>query len=372
MNERIYLSPPHMEGGERELLLDAFDSNWIAPLGPHVDQFEQEFAAKVGVAHAVALASGTAALHLALILAGVKRGDCVWTNSLTFAATANAITYVGAVPVFIDSDVHSWTMDLDLLEAALEKANANGSLPAALLPVDIYGHCPDYKRLMSLARQYGVFVIEDAAESLGSHWNGQPAGSFADIGAFSFNGNKIITASAGGMLVTNDEAVASRVRYLATQARDPAPWYEHSVVGYNYRLSNLLAALGRGQLRHLEGKVRRCREIRKTYMAALNGRSGLRFLTDTVDQQSNAWLTVLLCESNEQRERIRLSLEAQNIESRPAWKPMHLQPVFADCQSIGGAVSERLFQTGLCLPSGSSLSPADQERVLEAIQRCIS
>jgi dTDP-4-amino-4,6-dideoxygalactose transaminase len=368
--KRIYLSPPDVGQLERELLLDAFDSNWIAPLGPHVDAFEREFAAAVGVPYAVALSSGTSALHLALAALGVGRGDLVVTSTLTFAATANAITYVGATPVFVDASRDTWTMDADLLEEELAAQSRSGRRPAAVLAVDLYGQCCDYDRLSAVCERYGVPLIEDAAEALGASCGSRKAGAFGACAAFSFNGNKIITTSGGGMLVSHSRTMANQARHLATQARDPLPHYEHSEIGFNYRMSNLLAAIGRGQLTTLADKVQRRRSIRCRYQDTLGRHSGIRFLPEASYGRSNAWLTCITVDSSlfgATSEEIRLHLESRNIEARRVWKPMHLQPVFRHCRTRGGKVSADLFNTGLCLPSGSSLSDADQGRVITAI-----
>jgi len=373
---RIYLSPPHMGSRERELLLEAFDSNWIAPLGPHVDAFEREFADKVGAAHAVALSSGTAALHLALQLLNVGLGDRVATSTLTFAASANAIRYVGAEPVFIDSDERSWNMDPQLLAEELEAGVQRGKPLKAVLAVDILGQCADFEAIQPLCRFYDVPLIEDAAEALGATYRGRPAGSFGQIGCFSFNGNKIITTSGGGMLVTARRDWANHARHLATQARDPAPHYEHSEIGYNYRMSNLLAAIGRGQLQMLDERVRRRREIFRFYQQALADLPEITFMSEPQACRSTRWLTCILVDGTAgqvggratTREDLRLALARENIESRPVWKPMHLQPVFAGCPVAGGQVSERLFRDGLCLPSGSSLCAADLDRVVAVIR----
>jgi pyridoxal phosphate-dependent aminotransferase EpsN len=353
---------------ERALLLDAFDSNWIAPLGPHVDAFEQEFSEAVGVPHAAALASGTGALHLALILCGVAKGDKVVTSTLTFAATANAIAYVGAEPVFVDVDPDTWTMDPDLVEEALDGLSARGTPARAVLTVDLYGQLCHYDRIGTLCKERELPLIEDAAEALGSTMNGRHAGSFGDAGIFSFNGNKIITTSGGGMLVSQREAMVQRATFLATQARDPAPHYQHSTIGYNYRLSNLLAALGRGQLRVLADRVAARRRVRDTYRDALGGVEGIRFLEDPPEVRSNAWLTCIQIDPaafGADRETVRLHLEAADIESRPVWKPMHQQPIWSDALVFGGQVADSLFEDGLCLPSGSDLTHADQMRVIE-------
>lgn len=364
--KRIYLSPPHMSPRERELLLEAFDSNWIAPLGPHVDGFEHEFAAKLGAAHAVALSSGTAALHLALVVAGVGPGDDVLTSTLTFAATANAIRYVGANPVFIDSDDASWNMDPHLLEDELCRAAARNRLPKAVVVVDICGQCADWEPIAALCQRYGVTTIEDAAESLGATYGGRAAGTLADIGCFSFNGNKIITTSGGGMLVTENAAWANRVRHLATQARDPAPHYEHSQIGYNYRLSNLLAAIGRGQLTLLDDRVNRRRANFEFYRRAFADLPGVAFMPEASFGRSTRWLTCLTLDPAEYRltpAAVCAAMADARIEARPMWKPMHLQPVFAGARRVGGNCAERIFSRGLCLPSGSGLLPEQLESV---------
>ncbi len=367
---RIYLSPPHMLGGERELLLDAFDSNWIAPLGPHVTGFEAEIAERAGVGHAAALSSGTGGLHLALELLGVGPGDRVIVPSMTFVATANAVRYVGAEPVFIDSDRRTWNLDPDLLEEHLQASGARGQLPKAVIPVDLYGQCADYDRIVPICAAHGVPIIEDAAEALGATWASRPAGSFGELGVFSFNGNKIITTSGGGMLVSNDEALIARARKLATQAREPAAHYEHAEVGYNYRMSNLLAALGRGQLANLDTMIAARRQNFEYYSQQLGGLEGIEMMPIDPRGTPNYWLTCVTIDATAfgcDRETIRLELESRDIESRPLWKPMHLQPAFRDCSRIGGAYVERLFEVGLCLPSGSSLSPDQRERVVEGV-----
>jgi dTDP-4-amino-4,6-dideoxygalactose transaminase len=360
-----------MGGEERELLLEAFDSNWIAPLGPHVDAFEKEFAAKLGVREAVALSSGTAALHLALSLLGVGPGDEVATSTFTFAASANAIRYVGAAPVFIDSEPHTWNLDPDLLAEELEAAVQRGQPLKAVLAVDVLGQCADYEPIVKTCRFYGVPLIEDAAEALGAAYGGRPAGTFGEIGCFSFNGNKIITTSGGGMLVTERREIAERARYLATQARDPAPHYEHSETGYNYRLSNLLAAVGRGQLRLLDQRVEKRRENFRFYRDALSDLPGLDFMPEPAQGRATRWLTCVTVDPAKfgaTREDLRLALAEENIESRPLWKPMHLQPSFAGARVRGGEVSQQLFQTGLCLPSGSNLSQDDLQRIVQIVR----
>ena len=359
-----------MGSEERRLLLDAFDSNWIAPLGPHVDAFELAFAHYIGVPHAVALSSGTAALHLALQILNVARGDHVLTSTMTFAATANAIAYVGATPAFLDVSPDTWNLDPDLLEQELNRRGREGKQAAAVLSVDLYGQCADYARITEICARFGVPLLEDAAEALGATYGGIKAGTFGECAAFSFNGNKIITTSGGGMLVSHRPEIIARARHLATQARDPAPHYQHSDIGYNYRLSNLLAALGRGQLKSLPDKLARRRAVNETYRAALALLPGLDFMPEAGYGRSNCWLTCVTVDParfGASREDILLALEAENIESRPLWKPMHLQPVFRECPIAGGSVAEGLFDRGLCLPSGSSLTPADQARVTDIV-----
>ena len=369
---RIYLSPPHMGEKERELLLDAFDSNWIAPLGPHVDAFEREFGGKVGGLRAAALSSGTAGLHLALVLLGVSRGDEVIVSSFTFSATANAVTYVGAVPVFIDSERASWNMDPGLLAQELDACARRGKLPKAVIAVDLYGQCADYDPILGICARYEVPLIEDAAEALGATYKGAPAGSFGRMAVFSFNGNKIITTSGGGMLVSKDPTLVTKAHFLASQARDPAPHYQHSETGYNYRMSNLLAAVGRGQLANLEDRISRRRGNFEFYRKSLGGLPGVEFMPEAPYGRCTRWLTCLTIDPaafGATREGVRLALEAEDIEARPVWKPMHLQPVFKDCRVRGGGVSGDIFEKGLCLPSGSSLTEGDFERIVEVLLR---
>jgi dTDP-4-amino-4,6-dideoxygalactose transaminase len=358
---RIYLSPPHMGEDERKLLLEAFDSNWIAPLGPHVDGFERELAATVGVSHAAALSSGTGAIHLALRILGVGRGDEVIASSLTFSATVNPIVYEGATPVFIDSERATWNLDPGLLEEELAACAKRGKLPKAVIAVDLYGQCADYDRIVAACARYEVPLLEDAAEALGATYKGRHAGTFGAMSVFSFNGNKIITTSGGGMLVSERKDWIEKARHLATQARDPAPHYQHSAIGFNYRMSNLLAAVGRGQLRVLDARVARRREVNAAYRRLLGGLPGLEFMPESPDGRMNAWLTCVTIDParfGATREDVRKHLEALEIEARPVWKPMHLQPVFSGCRFRGGAVAAELFERGLCLPSGSSLTDA--------------
>lgn len=364
--KRIYLSPPETSPADLEAVERAVSGGWIAPLGPEVDEFERELAEVTRRSHGVALSSGTAALHLALLIAGVEQGDRVLVSTLTFSATVNAIRYVRAEPVFIDSRVEDWNMDPDLLEKAL----SDGEF-AACIPVDIYGQCADYSEIEPLCAEAGIPIIEDAAEALGALYEGRPAGSFGDIAALSFNGNKIITTSGGGALVTDDGDWAERARFLATQARDPAPHYQHSEIGYNYRISNLLAALGRSQLADLDRRVEIRRQHNATYREAFADLPGVQFMPDAPNSFSTFWLTCLTIDPNAagtDREDVRLYLESLDIESRPAWKPMHLQPVFAAFEAYGGDVSARLFQNGLCLPSGSSMTEGDRQRVIDGFR----
>ena len=368
--DRIFLSPPDVGPTERELLLDAFDSNWIAPVGAHLDAFEREAAAVCGVPHAAALSSGTAALHLALLLLGVGPGDTVVVPTLTFVASANAVGYVGAEPVFVDADAASWCLDPDLLAEELAERAGGGRPVKAVITVDLYGQCADYTRIEPLCREYGAVLIEDAAEAIGASWAGRPAGSFGAAAVLSFNGNKLLTTSGGGMLLSADRDLVTHARKLATQAREDVVHYEHTEVGFNYRLSNLLAALGRGQLRGLDAKLAARATINRRYREAFAGVDGVDFLPDAPGGEPNHWLTVATfdperCGSD--RTAIMAALDARSIEARPAWKPMHQQPLYGGASHRGGAVADRIFATGLCLPSGSSLRPDEQDRVVETV-----
>ena len=371
--ERIYLSPPHVFAREREFVADAFDSNWIAPLGPHVDAFERETAEVVGRDYGVALSSGTAALHLAIRMLGIGAGDEVLVSTLTFSATVNAIVYERAHPVLIDATPESWNLDPGRLVEELDRLGRLGRPAKAVIAVDLYGQCADYEPIEGACKRWGVPLIGDAAEALGASYRGRPAGSFGLVAALSFNGNKIITTSGGGMLMTDDEALARRARYLATQARDPAPHYQHSEIGFNYRMSNVVAAIGRAQLETLEERVALRRANFEAYRKALGGLPGVSFMPNAPHSRPTRWLTCLTIDPvafGATREDVRLALERANIEARPVWKPMHLQPVFAGCRAIGGAVSQRLFDQGLCLPSGSSLQRADRDRVVDIVRQC--
>ena len=364
---RLYLSPPHVAGREAELVAEAIASNWIAPLGPHVDAFEAETAAVAGVEHALALSSGTAALHLALVVHGIGAGDEVACSDFTFAATVNPVTYVGATPFLVDCEEATWTIDPALLDRAIGERRAAGALVRAVIAVDLYGQCCDYDALREVCDRHDVVLIQDATESLGATYRGAPAGGQGALAAFSFNGNKIITTSGGGMLVSNDDRTIEHARKLSTQAREPVAHYEHVEIGFNYRMSNLLAALGRAQLETLPMRVTARRRIRERYRELLDGVRGLSFMPEAAYGESNAWLTCVVLDPDAfgaDREAVRLALEAEDIEARPLWKPMHLQPVFALYPSFGGDVCARLFDRGLCLPSGSALTEADQDRVV--------
>lgn len=371
MNERLYLSPPHMSGREQAYLAEVFDSNWIAPAGPHLEQFERRLADYVGVRHAVAVSSGTAALHLALRHLNVQPGDEVLCSTLTFCASANPIVYEGARPVLVDSEPTSWNMDPNLVEEELASCAARGKLPRAVVAVDIYGQSADIDAICEIASRYEIPVIEDAAEALGSTYRGRHVGTTAWASFFSFNGNKIITASGGGMLCSNDAELVDHARFLATQARDPAPHYQHSTVGYNYRMSNVLAAIGLGQLDVLDHRVQKRRQIFDVYRRQLQHLPGLSFMPEAPWGRSNRWLTVVEIDPLEfgaAVEDVRLALEAENIEARPVWKPLHMQPVFARCRRRGKTVAEKIFRHGLCLPSGSTMTKVDVQRVAAVIR----
>jgi dTDP-4-amino-4,6-dideoxygalactose transaminase len=368
---RVYLSPPHMTGCEERYVADAFTSNWIAPLGPHVDAFEQEFCRAVGCEHAVALSSGTAALHLGLILAGVGPGDEVMVSSLTFSASVNPIRYLGATPVFIDSERASWNMDPGLLAEAVEQRVRAGRPPKCVVPVHLYGQSAEMGPILEVCGEHGIPVLEDAAEALGATYGDRSPGTLGWAGIFSFNGNKIITTSGGGMLVSDHAEVVRHARKLATQARDDAPHYQHSEIGYNYRLSNVLAAIGRAQLEVIEERVAARRRNFDLYLAALGDLPGIEFMPEAPWGRHTRWLTTLTIDPDQfgtDREAVRIALEEENVDARPVWKPMHLQPVFAGCDVIGGSVAEDLFAHGLCLPSGSDLSPAHLERVADVVR----
>lgn len=373
MNKRIFLSPPSMGGREIEYIKEAFESNYIAPLGPQVDAFEQEFAQQIGAAHAVALSSGTAALHLALRYVGVQAGDEVLCSTLTFIASANAILYLGARPVFFDSEPQNWNLDPELLAGNLQKRAEKGRLPKALVLVHLYGQSADIDPIMEVCDRYEIPLIEDAAEALGATYKGKSPGIFGKAGIFSFNGNKIITTSGGGMLVSDDLDLIEKCRYWATQARDPALHYEHSEMGYNYRMSNVLAAIGRGQLEVLRDRVDAKRRVFTYYQKALGDLPGIEFMPEPAYGRATRWLSCLTVDANiagTDRGRIIEVLASDNIEARPAWKPLHLQPLFSGCEVIGGAVAEKIFAQGICLPSGASLTDSDLQRITSLIRSC--
>ena len=373
MNEkRIYLSSPHMGEKEFAFVKEAFDTNWIAPVGPHVDAFEKEFCELTGSKYAVALSSGSAAIHLALILLNVQRDDEVICSSFTFSASANPIVYQGATPIFVDSENATWNMDVRFLEEAVQDRIKKGKTPKAVILVHLYGQSADIDPILEVCNQYDIPLIEDAAESAGAYYKGKHTGILGKFGVFSFNGNKIITTSSGGMLVSADKDLIQKARFLATQARDPAPHYQHSQIGYNYRLSNVLAGIGRGQLVVLEERVKSRRANFEFYKKELGNLPGIEFMPEAEFGRSNRWLTCLTIAPSEfgaTREDVRLALESENIEARPVWKPLHLQPVFKDCPYYGAGVSEGIFDKGLCLPSGSNLNGQDLQRVVKVFHQ---
>ena len=394
MSKRIYLCSPHMGGGEMKYVKEAFDSNWVAPLGPNVDAFERELCAATGAKHVAALSSGTAAIHLSLIMLGVGPGDYVIGTSFTFSATVNPIAYLGATPVLIDSEPGTWNMDPELLEKAIQslkvgkprhpagigisspsvpQSEDQGKLPKAIVVAHLYGMPARMKEIIAVADKYGIPVVEDAAEALGSEYMGRRVGCNSKFGILSFNGNKIITTSGGGALISDDEALIARAHFLATQARDPAPHYQHSVIGYNYRMSNVVAGVGRGQLEVLDLRVRQHREFNAWYREQLKDVPGVTFQSEpSSDFYSNFWLTCIVIDpavTGTDREKLRLAFEAANIESRPLWKPMHLQPVFAGCPAFVNGTSEALFTNGLCLPSGSNIDAEGRERIAAVLKR---
>ena len=366
-SEKIWLSSPHMsdEGYEMQYVQEAFDSNWIAPLGTNVNEFEKELASKVGAEHAAALTSGTGAIHLALMAAGVGEGDIVLCPTLTFSATANPIIYVNATPVFIDSDYETWNMDPNAVEEAFEKY---GDKIKAVLVVHLYGLSADMDKIMAICNKYNVPVIEDAAESLGTHYKGQHTGTFGEYGIFSFNGNKIITTSGGGMLVSNNEEKIKKVRFWSTQSRDQARHYQHSELGFNYRMSNVVAGIGRGQLKVLDQRVAKKKYIFEYYKRELGHLEGIDFMPVNEWDEPNYWLTSMTVTSQVTPLEIMQKLEANNIESRPVWKPMHLQPFFSEYDYIGGDVSRKLFENGVCLPSDTKMTDDDLQRVCKIIK----
>jgi len=375
---RIWLSSPHLGEEETAFVEEAFRTNWIAPLGPHVDGFERELAAHVGIGHAAALSSGTAALHLGLILLGVQPGDTVFCSSLTFVASGNPILYCGAQPVFIDSEPESWNMSPTALERAFKWAKRQGRLPRCVILVNLYGQSCDMDSLLPICERHGVPVLEDAAESLGARYKGRSSGTFGRLAVYSFNGNKIITTSGGGMLVGEDAALIAQARKLSTQARDPARHYQHSEIGFNYRMSNVLAGIGRGQLRVLEQRVGQRRRVFERYRQALAGLPQVRWMPEPQGSHSTRWLSCLVLEgarAGQDCVRIMQMLERHQIEARPVWKPMHMQPLFCNAPYFshveGQDVSRELFETGICLPSGSNLTIEQQDRVIMLLRRML-
>lgn len=369
MGDKIYLSSPHMsdEGYEKEYIKEAFDTNWIAPLGANVDGFERELATKVGIDYAAALASGTAALHMALKATGVGKGDIVFCPSLTFAATANPIIYQEAIPVFIDSDFRTWNMDPDKLEEAFKKY----SNVKAVLVVHLYGLSADLDRIVEICKRHNVPLIEDAAESLGTTYNGQYTGTFGDYGIFSFNGNKIITTSGGGMLISNNEERISKVRFWSTQSRDKARHYQHSELGYNYRMSNIVAGIGRGQLKILDKRVEKKRYIFEFYKKELGQLNEIDFMPINKWNRPNCWLSCVTLNGKVRPSDVMEALEKDNIESRPIWKPMHMQPFYEKYDFIGDGVSSRIFENGVCLPSDTKMTDEDLYRICKIIKGLI-
>ena len=367
-NKKIWLASPHMsdEGYEMQYVKEAFDTNWVAPLGPNVNEFEKELAAKVGSKHAAAMTSGTGAIHLALKAAGVGEGDIVFCPTLTFSATANPIIYQNATPVFIDSDYETWNMDPKALEAAFKKY---GDKVKAVLVVHLYGLSADMDKIMEICSKYNVTVIEDAAESLGAYYKGKHTGTFGEFGVFSFNGNKIITTSGGGMLVSDDEEKIKKVRFWSTQSRDAARHYQHSELGFNYRMSNVVAGIGRGQLKVLDQRVAKKKYIFEFYRRELGQLEGVEFMPINDWNEPNYWLSVMTLKGSVRPLDVMEALEKENIESRPVWKPMHVQPFFAEYDYVGSDVSEKLFENGVCLPSDTKMIDADLERICGIIKR---
>lgn len=375
MNQpKIWLSSPHMGGNEQKFIQEAFDTNWIAPLGPHVTGFEQDLEHYLGnKVQVAALSSGTAALHLALIVLGVKAGDEVICQSMTFAASANPITYLGAHPIFVDSEPETWNISPKALEEAIEDRIKKGKKPKAIIAVHLYGVPFKAKEIKAIATKYEIPIVEDSAEALGSYYEGQACGTLGDIGILSFNGNKIITTSGGGALVTPDPKVKEKVVFLATQARDQAPHYQHSEIGYNYRMSNVCAGIGRGQMEVLDKHVKARQSMQAFYKEVFQDIVGVQVMETPTNTTANYWLSAILIDPAKTqgitRETLRLAFEKENIESRPLWKPMHLQPVFASCPYYGTNVAEAVFEKGLCLPSGSNLSNEDRERIKKVIHQ---
>lgn len=373
MKTKIWLSSPHMGGDEQAFVKEAFDQNWIAPLGPNVNGFEEDLQNYNNVNAVAALSAGTAALHLAMILLGVKAGDEVIASSFTFSATVNPITYLGATPVLVDSEEDTWNMSPLLLEKAIKERIANGKKPKAIMVVHLYGMPAKIKEIVDVASRYNIPLVEDAAEALGSKYQGQALGTFGKMGVYSFNGNKIITTSGGGALASNDTDLIVKSRFLATQARDAAPHYQHTHIGYNYRMSNITAGIGRGQMKVLDDHIALRRQNHMFYQEIFKEMEGVTVFTEpSEDYYSNHWLSCVVVDPSKtggiSREDLRLAMEKENIECRPLWKPMHMQPVFADCPFYGDGTAERLFETGLCLPSGSNMTDEDRERIATVLK----
>ena len=368
--EKIWLTPPHISDNEKKYVDEAFSQNWIAPAGPHIDRFEKEISNISNNYNVVALASGTAAIHLALILLGVKKDDIVICSSFTFSASVNPVIYQGAKPVFIDSEIETWNMDPVLLEKAIVDCIERGKKPKAIILVHLYGFPAKLNEILEVSEKYDIPIVEDAAEAIGSKYNNQPLGTFGEIGIFSFNGNKIITTSSGGALISKNKDYVAKAKFLSTQARDNSPHYEHSEIGFNYRMSNVCAAIGLGQIEVLESRVKKRRKIYNFYRKKLSSIPTVSFLNDIQDFYSNRWLTTILINNNSEikREDVRLELLKNNIESRPLWKPMHIQPIFNSYDTFNNGVSEDLFNRGLCLPSGSNMDENDLCRVVEIIK----
>jgi dTDP-4-amino-4,6-dideoxygalactose transaminase len=377
---KIWLSSPHIGINEQKYVNEAFSTNWIAPLGPNVNAFEQALQVQTQTKHAAALVSGTSALHLALILLGIKAGDTVFCQSITFSASANPIAYQGAIPVFIDSEQDTWNIDPVLLKASLEDSKKTNKLPKAIIAVHLYGMPAKMKEILSIASEYKIPVIEDAAEALGSSIGNKPCGSFGEFGVLSFNGNKIITTSGGGAILSENKDMIEKARFLSTQARDSAPHYQHSNIGYNYRMSNILAGIGRGQLEVLNDRVgarRKNFERYKQYFSKHNSVGfNIQFQEEPEGYYSNRWLTCIIVDpitnNGLTTEEVRLSMEEENIETRPLWKPMHQQPVFASSKSYLNGVSDKLFENGICLPSGSNLTEDEFERIFNCLDKIFS
>ena len=369
-NNKIWLSPPHISGNEKKYLDEAFDQNWIAPAGPHLDQFEDEISRFSNGYEVAVLSSGTAAIHLSLILLGIKKDDIVLCSSFTFSASVNPVIYQGATPVFIDSEPETWNMDPVLLEDAINNYIKIGRKPKAIILVHLYGYPAKLDQFLEISNKYNIPIVEDAAEAIGSKYKDQPLGTFGEIGIFSFNGNKIITTSSGGALISKNKEFIKKAKFLATQSRDNSPHYEHSEIGYNYRMSNVCAAIGIGQLEVLESRVVKRRFIYNYYKENLSSIPFISFVDDLDGYYSNRWLTTILISEKSviSREDIRLKLLENNIESRPLWKPMHMQPVFSSYKSYINGVSEDLFKRGLCLPSGSIMQEKDLNRVVDIIK----